>query len=146
MSLTPIFTGKVNREGRIKVINATRFHNYLKCNFKDRDVQFVVEKLQRKKTSPQNRFFHGVVVPAVTDWAGYNENSNKDLRLVREALKNDFGPKIEVVSMKTGVVQEVPKSIAEYTLDDYKRLIDAVDLYCYDTFGTRLPEPDEVKY
>lgn len=146
MSLTPIFTGKVNREGRIKVINATRFHNYLRCNFKDRDVQFVVEKLQRKKTSPQNRFFHGVVIQFVAECAGYNPDSNADLSLIREAIKNDFGPKIEIISMKTGVVSEVPKSIADYTLDDFKMVIDAVDLYCYDTFGTRLPEPDEVKY
>ena len=142
-----LFAVTIDQHGSMRPDDPIAYRKYCKQFFAGQRVLFGLQPIEpdKPKTLNQNAFFHGVAVPFIAELAGYNPNYSKDLVSVRNALKESFGPKVEVVSFITGDVSMQPKSIADYTKDDYTQLIDNCDMYCYDTYQCRLPEPQSVQ-
>ena len=94
--MQPKFIGTIT-DGQFVPERAAQYKEHLAA-FEGKRVESIIQRIQRPKTNPQNRYFHGVVVPFVAKLAGYNPEYKRDLQIVRDSLKSDYGPKINVPS------------------------------------------------
>ena len=123
---------------RMEPKEAAKFIRYMIAECKK--LLRVYDPKLRDKTPSQNRYFHGVVVPFITEQMSYLAGQQYDKDEVRDYLKNRFGPKIRMFVL--GIAQFLPKSITKYTVEDYIMLIDNCESFSVDTFHCSLPAPD----
>ena len=107
---------------------------------KDGIYEVTIKKASKEKTSPQNRYIHGVVLPwfkkALEDTgAVYTETQVK----TRFKLYAELG---EIVNTKKGPVFD-PKSIAECSKEEVKEGLDRFNKWCADWLGATPPPPKE---
>jgi hypothetical protein len=121
--------GQLRLEGRRVFEQAMR-------RFADGPVAVRVSAGKRPRTSNQNRYFHGVLIPVLAQHCGYRLDEMKD------ALALELIPH-EVVDLKTGEVRLVPGHTSQLTVSEFNTLIEraqqlAAELGCY------VPDPREV--
>lgn len=121
--------------GELKPIALIAFRQAMK-RFCDGHVSIRVEIAKPKRSSSQNRYWHGVVVPLFAEHCGYEFNEMKD------ALALKLLPK-EVLDMDTGEVRIVPGHTSDLSTKDFKELIERaqrlgaeMDIY--------IPDPGEI--
>jgi NinB protein len=102
--------------------------------FPDGHVVVTVKVARRKRSSAQNRFFHGVVIPLFAEHCGY------ELTEMKDALALELLPK-EVVDVKTGEVRIVPGHTSELTTTQFNDLIERVQRLGAE-MGIIIPDPD----
>lgn len=120
--------------GKLQVQDRTAFERAIK-RFPDGAVLVEVKTTKPQRSSAQNRYWHGIVIPLFADHCGYEFAEMKD------ALALKLIPK-EVVDMDTGEVRIVPGHTADLTVKDFNDLIERaqrlgaeMDIY--------IPDPDE---
>ena len=110
--------------------------------FGDCEVEIKVSKKFRKRTSPQNRYYWGVIVfmwkPLLTESQGvfYSEKDT------HEFLKANFNYK-ELVCQETGEVLRIPKSTTEnktFEMEEYHEICRQKAL---EFFNVVIPLPNE---
>ena len=57
------YTGKVT-DGILRITNRKGFEKDIQ-HFEGKEVSIVIEKKKSKRSHPQNRYFHGVIIPIV---------------------------------------------------------------------------------
>lgn len=97
-------------------------------------VRVKVERPQR--SSQQNRFWHGVVIPLFAEHCGYDFEDMKD------ALALELLPR-EVVDVKTGEVHKVPGHTSSLTTKEFNELIERAQRLGA-SMGIYVPDPNEV--
>lgn len=110
-------------------------------SFEGKQVIVTIEKAKKKRSNPQNSFWHGVVIPimqqALKD-AGHlmtNEQTHEllKLRFLKETiLVNESGEYIERV-----------KSTTELTTTQFMELISEVQRFAVEYFNVIVPDPNE---
>lgn len=88
-----------------------------------------------KRSDAQNRFWHGIVIPAFVEHCGYEFAEMKD------ALALELLPK-EVVDMKTGEVRIVPGHTSELNTKEFNDLIERAQRLGAE-MGIVIPDPGE---
>ena len=97
----------------------------------------------RNKTPNQNRYWHGCVVPFMADQMGHDPHLKPEYNMVREALKAECGMRSKIAY--GGQERLIVKSIADYTVEDYTRLIEACGVLCENLYNCRPPAPETDK-
>lgn len=59
------FQGKVDSEGVLRITNRKYFDEYLKEELCDKYVVIDINKKVKKRSNPQNAYYHGAVIPLV---------------------------------------------------------------------------------
>lgn len=87
------------------------------------------------RSQNENRYFHGVVLPLLSDFTGHPSED------IKYALKQHFG------WMKTkemfGKIQEVPMSTSEMSTTEFEQFMTQIRMFG-DTIGVYIPTPNEV--
>ena len=104
--------------------------------FPDGVVGVRFEVLREKRSSAQNRYWHGVVIPLFAEHCGYEFEEMKD------ALALELLPK-EVIDMKTGEVRTVPGHTSELNTKQFNELIERAQRLGAG-MGIYVPDPNEV--
>jgi len=99
-------------------------------------------KLQAK-TPNQNKYWHGCVVPFIAEEMGHDPHLKPEYNMVREALKDECGMRSKI--SYGGQERLIIKSIADYTVEDYSRLIEACGVLCEKLYNCRPPAPETDK-
>lgn len=130
------FTGYVS-EGMLIIRRRKDFD--IECKrFEGNDVDIVVSKKKSIRSSPQNRYYWAVVVPAVRD--GLNDmghDVNKED--VHDFIKATFNYK-EIVNETTGEVFRLPLSTTRLNKSEFGELIEKVMRFASEYLNVVIPE------
>lgn len=128
-------TGGVIEKGKLTVTGRKLFEEAMR-RFPDGHVVVSVKVSRPTRSSGQNRFWHGVVVPAFAEHCGYEFDEMKD------ALALKLIPR-ELTDMTTGEVRIVPGHTSSLNTKEFNDLIERaqrlgaeMDIY--------IPDPGEV--
>jgi hypothetical protein len=137
----------MNYEIRSEVKNGTltRNTNLIKDaiqTFEGKQIVIKIEKAKKKRSTQQNRFYYGVIIPIVQNClkeAGHimtNESTHDliKLKFLKEAL---------FVNEETGEVIERIKSTTELSTSQFMDLLAEINNFTFEYFGVSLPSPNE---
>ena len=102
----------------------------------DASVVVSIRVNREKRSNAQNKFWHGVVIPAFAEHCGYEFDEMKD------ALALELLPK-EVVDVKTGEVRIVPGHTSELNTKEFNELIERAQRLGAE-MGVYVPDPNEL--
>lgn len=134
------FTGTVNG-GALKLHNKSVFDSLI-CQFNGKDVNIVIEKQKRKRSSPQNRYYHGVVIPAIQYGLMETQGEWMNKKEVHEFLKSNFNYK-ELVNKESGEVVKVPITTATLSTIEFEEYIDRIRIFADTFLNLIIPLPNE---
>lgn len=137
----------MNYEIRSEVKNGTltRNVNLIKdaiATFENKQIVIKIEKFKKKRSTQQNRFYFGIVIPIVQNClkeAGHimTNESTHDL------IKLKFLKETLFVNEDTGEVIERIKSTTELSTSQFMDLLAEINNFTFDYFGVLLPSPNE---
>jgi hypothetical protein len=137
----------MNYEIRSEVKNGvlTRNRNLIKdaiATFEGKQVVIKIEKAKKKRSTQQNRFYYGVIIPIVQNClkeAGHvmTNESTHDL------IKLKFLKETLFVNENTGEVIERIKSTTELSTSQFMDLLAEINNFTFEYFGVTLPSPND---
>jgi len=110
--------------------------------FEGKQIVIKIEKAKKKRSTQQNRFYYGVIIPIVQNClkeAGHimtNESTHDliKLKFLKEAL---------FVNEETGEVIERIKSTTELSTSQFMDLLAEINNFTFEYFGVSLPSPND---
>jgi hypothetical protein len=129
----------------VKNGSLTRNTNLIKDaiqTFEGKQIVIKIEKAKKKRSTQQNRFYFGVIIPIVQNClkeAGHimtNESTHDliKLKFLKEAL---------FVNEETGEVIERIKSTTELSTSQFMDLLAEINNFTFEYFGVSLPSPND---
>jgi hypothetical protein len=129
----------------VKNGSLTRNRNLIKdaiATFEGKQIVIKIEKAKKKRSTQQNRFYYGVIIPIVQNClkeAGHimtNESTHDliKLKFLKEAL---------FVNEETGEVIERIKSTTELSTSQFMYLLAEINNFTFEYFGVSLPSPND---
>lgn len=125
------FRGFVTPEGRLTLDHRGQFNAYL-TRFAGEEVDVEVRKHRSKRSSEQNKYWHGVVVALLAERCGYTPMEMHD------ALKAKF---LGQEDMSKGLIRI--GSTAKLNTLDFADLVDRVILWAAEDLGVIIPLPEK---
>lgn len=129
---TSIKDGKISRNRNLFISAIQSFDN--------KEVIITIRKATKKRSNPQNNFYHGVVIPIMQNClkdAGYLMNNEQ----VHELLKLRFLKETIFVNEETGECVERIKSTTELSTTDFMSYIQHIQQFALEYFNTTIPDP-----
>ena len=110
--------------------------------FEGKQVVIKIEKFKKKRSTQQNRFYYGVIIPIVQNClkeAGHimTNESTHDL------IKLKFLKETLFVNETTGEVIERIKSTTELSTSQFMDLLAEINNFTFEYFGVSLPSPND---
>jgi hypothetical protein len=110
--------------------------------FEGKQIVIKIEKAKKKRSTQQNRFYYGVIIPIVQNClkdAGHimTNESTHDL------IKLKFLKETLFVNEETGEVIERIKSTTELSTSQFMDLLAEINNFTFEYFGVSLPSPNE---
>lgn len=129
----------------VKNGSLTRNRNLIKdaiVTFEGKQVVIKIEKFKKKRSTQQNRFYYGVIIPIVQNClkeAGHvmTNESTHDL------IKLKFLKETLFVNETTGEVIERIKSTTELSTSQFMDLLAEINNFTFEYFGVSLPSPND---
>jgi len=124
--------------GTLKIIHRAKFLEAVK-SLRDGRYSLTIERKYRKRSNPQNAFYHAVIIPLVLQglkdlgFADFDKDKTHDL------IKFKFLKK-EIVS-EHGEVIETVGSTAKLTTSEFMELISDITQWAFEYLGVTIPEP-----
>ena len=112
------------------------------ATFEGKQVVIKIEKFKKKRSTQQNRFYYGVIIPIVQNClkeAGHimTNESTHDL------IKLKFLKETLFVNETTGEVIERIKSTTELSTSQFMDLLTEINNFTFEYFGVSLPSPND---
>jgi hypothetical protein len=110
--------------------------------FEGQEVILTIQKAKKRRSNPQNSFYHGVVIPIMQQClkdAGYLMTNES----VHEMLKLRFLKESILVNEETGEYLERIKSTTELSTTDFIEYIMEIQKFAVEYFNTEIPSPNE---
>lgn len=129
----------------VKNGSLTRNRNLIKdaiATFENKQVVIKIERFKKKRSTQQNRFYYGVIIPIVQNClkeAGHimTNESTHDL------IKLKFLKETLFVNEDTGEVIERIKSTTELSTSQFMDLLAEINNFTFEYFGVSLPSPND---
>jgi hypothetical protein len=129
----------------VKNGSLTRNRNLIKdaiATFENKQIVIKIEKFKKKRSTQQNRFYYGVIIPIVQNClkeAGHvmTNESTHDL------IKLKFLKETLFVNETTGEVIERIKSTTELSTSQFMDLLAEINNFTFEYFGVSLPSPND---
>ena len=129
----------------VKNGSLTRNRNLIKdaiATFEGKQIVIKIEKFKKKRSTQQNRFYYGVIIPIVQNClkeAGHvmTNESTHDL------IKLKFLKETLFVNETTGEVIERIKSTTELSTSQFMDLLAEINNFTFEYFGIILPSPND---
>lgn len=140
------YTGPCDSTGAIKLPKLAR--KEIGEAFAGKTLQVRIRIARKSRSDRQNRYYWGVVIPAVLQafidlgneglFAGSVDSAN----LIHEFLKNKFLPPLEVANA-TGEVERMPGSTRKLTTSEFMDYIAAIQMWAAEFLFITIPDPGE---
>lgn len=129
----------------VKNGSLTRNRNLIKdaiVTFEGKQVVIKIEKFKKKRSTQQNRFYYGVIIPIVQNClkeAGHIMTSES----THDLIKLKFLKETLFVNETTGEVIERIKSTTELSTSQFMDLLAEINNFTFEYFGVTLPNPND---
>lgn len=111
-------------------------------SFEGKDVLITFEKPKKQRSSNQNRYYHGVLIPILQNCIKESWGEIWSREKTHDFCKLQFNF-IERVNESTGEIVRVPKSTTENTTTDQEDLHFEIRNFIREWFNTEVPLPNE---
>lgn len=92
----------------------------------------------RGRSNPQNKYFHGQVLPIIADYTGYTISEAKDL------VKSMFLRKEYMITTKSGVKEVAAvRGSAELSTAEFEKFMADIRQWASRDLGIFIPEPNQ---
>lgn len=135
------YFGNIDVAGKLSLTNNKAFLSDLK-DLAGKEVRITIEH-KSKRSDPQNRFFHGVIVPIVKAHLldlGWKEAKSN------EWVKNYIKYNCLIIENSNDDTGETIKTLGEtsaLTTSEFKDFIADVQQWCAETLGLLIPDPGQ---
>jgi hypothetical protein len=134
--------GFIDDNGRLQLSDRIGFISAI-SNLRGRRVIVKVEEEVRKRSSQQNNYYWGVVLPFVKDLL--NETGwNYSIEDVHDYLRGEFCYK-ELINTETGEVRRIIMSTTSLTTVGFSEYIEKINGFLTENFCCSLPESESLK-
>lgn len=135
----PVFTGKI-QSSKLTLFNRAELDRWI-ASHKDCTVSLTIEVKKKKRSTEQNAYYWGVVVPLVRD--GLNDLGNEfSLEQTHEFLKKEFNYK-EIVNHNTGEIKTIPESTTDLSTFEFNEYKEKIQRFAVEFLGIQVPDPNE---
>jgi hypothetical protein len=134
---------EINSE--VKNGSLTRNRNLIKdaiATFEGNQIVIKIEKSKKKRSTQQNRFYYGVIIPIVQNClkdAGHIMTSES----THDLIKLKFLKETLFVNEETGEIIERIKSTTELSTSQFMDLLAEINNFTFEYFGVSLPSPND---
>lgn len=134
-------TGNVNENGILYVYNRKVFDSLLH-NLKGKEVNIIISKKSKKRSSPQNRYYFGCVIPCIQQGLFETQGYWLTVDATHEFLKGSFNYK-ELVNETTGEVVKLPMSTTELSTIEFEEYLDRIRIFSDEFLNIIIDLPNE---
>lgn len=96
-----------------------------------------IQKYSKKRSSPQNRYYHGVVLKYLSETTGFT------LEEMHEVCKYKFLP-YERANRVTGETQTFGRSTTELNTSEYEEYLNNIRIWAVNYLDCLIPLPNEI--
>jgi hypothetical protein len=134
--------GWIDDNGRLQLADRIGFVSAI-SNLRGKRVLVKVQDDVRKRSSKQNNYYWGVILPFVKELL--NETGwNYSIEDVHDYLRSEFCYK-EMVNTETGEIRRIIMSTTNLTTVGFSEYIERINGFVVENFGCSLPESESVK-
>ena len=133
------------RDGEIKLPKKMRAE--IVEAFNNKHIKVTVERNKSIRSSQQNRYYWGVVLPYVLD--GFIEVGNRmqrngeSIKLIHELMKSKFLDNGAVIADAQGQVYNAPPTTTTLNKSDMGDYVEAIKEWAGEFLNIKIPEPGE---
>ena len=131
---TNVINGNLKRNRNL-ILNALE-------TFEGQEVILTIQKAKKRRSNPQNSFYHGVVIPIMQQClkdAGYLMTNES----VHDMLKLRFLKESILVNEESGEYIERIKSTTELTTTQFSEYILDIQKFAVEYFNVVIPDPNQ---
>lgn len=125
--------------GELRILNRKRFKEELSL-FPNCDVQIIIKK-KGKRSSPQNRYYWGVVIDAIRR-KFLEKGSRYEPEEIHEALKLKFNSHKEIDTETGELLLEIGQSTTESNKDEFAEYLNRIIEWCNKSLEIEIPEAE----
>lgn len=117
-------------------------------SFEGKRVEVTIQKAKKKRTTPQNAYYWGVVIPILQQGLAdvgylYNKDATHEL-IKRHVAETEPGAIVEeIVIEKTGEVLSRIRSTSELSTSEFMDYLEIIKQFASESLGVYIPEPNE---
>lgn len=134
------YNGSVGSDSKLHINNRKAFIADLK-RFAGKSVEIVVKLKRSTRSSNQNRYYWGIVIPLVMQGLielGHDVNKQE----THEFIKANFNYE-EIVNKDTGELFRMTKSTSRLNKNDFGVMIEKLKVFASEYLNVYIPEPNE---
>lgn len=132
-------TGIISPEGKLLSPYNDALIAWCKKNI-GKTVKLTITAKGKKRSNPQNRYYHGVVVPLIKD-ALIDLGHDVDEDDTHYFLKGKFNS-VEIEN-KSGITEEMPGSTAKLSTFEFEAYLDRIRMWAAQFLNIYIPLPNE---
>lgn len=130
--MTPRFKA-IKKNKNLNIINKSAFERYLSIFKEDEEVSIEIKKWRNKRSSSQNDYYWGVVIPILCKETGYTKDEMHDI------LKNKFLSKTEKIKNVSFILTKSTTKLDTTEFNDY---IEEIKRWAAIFLNTYIPDPE----
>ena len=124
-----IFKAKAQK-GQI-VVEEPREYSLLLWSLNDKDLEVTIAKPTRKRSNPQNGYYHGVVLKLLSDYTGYTQSEMHDAMRIKFLTEH-------------GNFCDTIKSTTSLTTMQFEDYMSQIRTWASSELSVYIPEPNEI--
>lgn len=145
MKNIPYFTGTITK-GKIKLHNRDLFDIYV-GSLPDGDIKMTVSQKHRTRSTPQNAYYWGVVIPILCNEIGYtHEELHEALKwkFLRKHLEMSEEQKSKFINEESLEKLPTVRSTATLTTVEYEEYLEQIKQWAAIDLNIVIPNPNDV--
>lgn len=132
--ISKVENGKLKRNRRI-IEDAIK-------SFEGKEIVLTIEKKSKKRSSQQNRYYWGVIVPLYREGLINSYGEQFTLENAHGDIKRRFSFR-EIVNINTGEITQIAKSTTENTTTEMEDYHNEIRAFMLEYFNIKCPLPNE---
>lgn len=112
--------------------------------FEGKEIELTIQKKRKVRSTPQNSYYWGVVLPIVQDGLKDATGEVRDLNSIHyQILLPLMAPKREIVNIETGEVITERITSSEMTTTEFSEYVMEIQAWGSEFLGIQIPNPNE---
>jgi len=135
------YNGRIDEDGRLKIWKRGELVKEL-SGLRNMDVTLTIEEYKKPRSSKQNRYYHGVVLPMVKLGLMDRTGEIVSLEEVKTFLSYKFITR-EVADPDSGEVYKIARGTSDLSTKEFNKFTEDIQHWASYYLGIEIPDPGE---
>jgi len=135
------YQGRIDEDGRLKIWKRGELVKEL-SGLRNMDITMTIEEYKKPRSTKQNRYFHGVVLPMCKLGIMDSTGEIVTLQEVKDLLRSLFIVR-EIIDEETGEVLRVPRGTSDLSTIEFNEFIERIQHWGTEYLNIEIPDPGE---